>query len=292
MTAIVTKAGAKVRDALLEGASKAYGSAMAPTRDRDGHEQLEMTVSRVVDLSASVRRLTFTSEDLRHFERVGADEYFGLLMPRRGVPLVMPDPERRDCRAAVADIDEDVRPDLRWYTIRAHRPELGEIDVDVVTHGDSGPGSTWVRRATVGDPAGLRSGGALYRGDDVAGPQLLVADETAIPAVLAILDDRAARGLTGELRIHVEVPDAETAVAMGVPEGAHVHARGDAAPGTVVLEAIRGEHARDTLDLDYAWLCGESGLVTCLRRHLVKELGAERRRVLFSGYWKLGAARP
>lgn len=292
MTAIVTKAGAKVRDALLEGASKAYGSAMAPTRDRDGHEQLEMTVSRVVELGEGVRRLTFASVALRDFERVGADEYFGLLMPRRGAPLVMPDPQRRDCRAAVADIAEDVRPDLRWYTIRAHRPEVGEIDVDVVTHGDSGPGSSWVRRAAVGDAAGLRSGGALYRGDDVDGPQLLVADETAVPALLAILDDRAERGLIGEVRVHVEVPDVATALAMGVPRDAHVHVRGDAAPGSVVLEALRGEHSGDTADLDYAWLCGESGLATCLRRHLVKELGAERRRVLFSGYWKLGAARP
>ena len=44
-------------------------------------------------------------------------------------------------------------------------------------------------------------------------------------------------------------------------------------------------------DLDYAWLCGESGLATSLRRHLVQEIGMDKRAITFSGYWKLGAAR-
>ena len=291
MTEILTRAGRRVRDSLVEGASRAYaGAAMAPTRDRTTQEMHETVVSAVTDLGEGVRRLTLTGAGLRSFERVGADEYFGLVMPKG--PLVMPDPERRDVRAAVADIDEADRPDLRWYMIRAHPPETGEIDVDVVTHGDSGPGSAWVTRAKVGDPAGFVSGGALYRGDDVSGPQLLVVDETAVPGLLAVLDDRAQRGLSGELRIHVETPTLEMARALGVPEGMTVHARGDAAPGTAVLDALRGEHASDTADLDYAWLCGESGLVTGIRRLLVKELGMERRHVLFSGYWKLGAARP
>ena len=46
-----------------------------------------------------------------------------------------------------------------------------------------------------------------------------------------------------------------------------------------------------TADLDYAWLCGESGLATSLRRHLVQEVGMDKRSITFSGYWKLGAAR-
>lgn len=40
----------------------------------------------------------------------------------------------------------------------------------------------------------------------------------------------------------------------------------------------------------YAWLAGEAGAVTRLRRHLVRDLGVDRRAVSFMGYWKLGAA--
>ena len=45
-------------------------------------------------------------------------------------------------------------------------------------------------------------------------------------------------------------------------------------------------------DLDgcYAWIAGESKLVTGLRRLLVKELGMDRRQVAFMGYWRLGVS--
>lgn len=110
--------------------------ALAPARK----EQVQ-TVARVVavrDLGTATRRLTIAADTLRTFERSGPDEYVGLLMPERGARLVMP-ADRPDPRAAVAAMPEGERPALRWYTIRAHRPEAGEIDVDVVRHGDSGP---------------------------------------------------------------------------------------------------------------------------------------------------------
>ena len=40
----------------------------------------------------------------------------------------------------------------------------------------------------------------------------------------------------------------------------------------------------------YAWIAGESGLVTALRRVLVKDLGVDRRHVAFMGYWRKGVA--
>ena len=40
----------------------------------------------------------------------------------------------------------------------------------------------------------------------------------------------------------------------------------------------------------YAWIAGESWLVNALRRALVTELGVERSRVAFMGYWREGVA--
>jgi NADPH-dependent ferric siderophore reductase len=40
----------------------------------------------------------------------------------------------------------------------------------------------------------------------------------------------------------------------------------------------------------YAWIAGESRVVTGLRRHLVGELGFDRSRVAFMGYWRRGVA--
>ncbi|WBL20421.1 siderophore-interacting protein [Citricoccus sp. NR2] len=40
----------------------------------------------------------------------------------------------------------------------------------------------------------------------------------------------------------------------------------------------------------YAWLAGEAGVITGLRRHLVKELGVDRKTIAFMGYWRHGRA--
>ncbi|WP_246372362.1 siderophore-interacting protein [Nocardioides pelophilus] len=40
----------------------------------------------------------------------------------------------------------------------------------------------------------------------------------------------------------------------------------------------------------YAWIAGESKVVTGLRRRLVNELGIDRRQVAFMGYWREGVA--
>jgi NADPH-dependent ferric siderophore reductase len=257
--------------------------------ERRQTDQFPMRVTRVADLGCGMRRLTFAAEPFGSFERSGPDEYFGLLIPRAGTELHLPDPAQVNVRAEVARMPEAERPDLRWYTIRSHRPEAGEIDVDILTHGDSGPGSAWALRAQPGEPAGFRSGGGLYRGDETDGPQLLMADETALPALAAVLEARSAAGLSdADLRIHVEVPDRALVGAYPIPDHATIHSRGHQAPGALVVPAVSGE---GNGGLQYAWLCGESGMVTTLRRHLVNHARIDRRSILFTGYWKLGEAR-
>jgi NADPH-dependent ferric siderophore reductase len=40
----------------------------------------------------------------------------------------------------------------------------------------------------------------------------------------------------------------------------------------------------------YAWIAGESGMVTTIRRCLVNEAGVARGQVAFMGYWRAGVA--
>jgi NADPH-dependent ferric siderophore reductase len=40
----------------------------------------------------------------------------------------------------------------------------------------------------------------------------------------------------------------------------------------------------------YAWIAGESRVVTGLRRHLVRDLGIDRHQVAFMGYWRRGVS--
>ena len=281
-----------VLDRVAMKAATAYARlTMASPIHREDDAQFEMTVAAVSELGGGRRRITYPAKEFGDFRLVGADEYFGLLMPRPGAALTLPDGSRENVRAAIADLPEDERPDLRWYTIRAHHAVNETIDVDIVTHcepgADSGPGSAWACAAQPGDRVAFRSGGALFRGHECDGPVLLVADETALPALAAIAD--AHPKVLERATIHVEVADeaALTAYTFGAAD-VTVHVRTNGVPGSVVLPVLREGRLGA---VDYAWICGEAGMVTEGRRHLVKEVGVDRRQVLFSGYWKLGQER-
>lgn len=269
----------------------AYARTMAMPIERQDHHGFPVTVTDVVDVTPHYRRLTLAGPGLREYRTLGPDEYFGLVMPRAGQAL--PDVSRLagpNLRGALAELPEEERPDLRWYTVRRHRPEAGEIDVEVVTHGDDGPGSAWVSRAQVGQVAGFQTGSSCYRLGSAAGDQVLVADETAFPALCGILEQVGAG-----VRPHVflELPGPGVLPDLPpLPEGpagaVTVVDRGDRAPGQAVTEALA---TADLPALTFGWACGEKELAASVRRHLVSERGMDKRRVYFCGYWILGRPR-
>jgi NADPH-dependent ferric siderophore reductase len=266
--------------------TKAVSMVMAPAAARSVYDQFVMTVVRAAYVHPRLRRLTFRAEEFADLVLTGPDEYFGLLMPPPGRELTMPSGDRLNVRQAIRRLPEDQRPDLRWYTIRALCQEAREIDVEFVLHGDAGPGSRWASAAEPGDSAGFRAGAATYRPTAEDGDHLLVADETALPALSAILEARGA----GPARMHafVEIPDESYRTPVGSAVRVEWLVRGDGEPGVLAMSAVRNAGLSIP---DYAWLCGESGLASGLRRHLVKDRGMDRRRIMFSGYWKRGRAR-
>lgn len=196
--------------------------------------------------------------------------------------------------------------------------------------GLTGPASLWAGSASVGDElwmVGPRRGREGRSGIEYApgsaSQVCLVGDETAAPAIARILED-APRDLRGIA--FIEVPVAEDILPIAAPSGVEVHwlPRGDAEHGLRVIPTVldylgdtrhseitvqdaEGEDlvwetpiysgsgesipsAGDTADDRYFWIAGESGVVTTLRRHLVKELGIDRAQVAFMGYWRRGVA--
>jgi NADPH-dependent ferric siderophore reductase len=229
------------------------------------------------------------------------------------------------------------RGHMRTYTVRDVRGE-GEatrLVVDIVVHPDDhgapGPGCAWAAKAAVGDRVAVIAPrrGQFYGGIEfepgTARRLLLVGDETAVPAICAIL---------GELRhdavgaAFMEVPTAADVLTVEHPEGVQVVwlARDEDAHGArlhrAVLEhlGVGGVAIEDPDEVDpdlwetpsysssgeevdvaatvvghdlddiYAWIAGESGVVTALRRVLVKDLEVDRRQVAFMGYWRRGVS--
>lgn len=156
---------------------------------------------------------------------------------------------------------------------------------------------------------------------------LLVGDETAVPAICTVLEQLPddARG-----KAFLEVPVAADVQAVRAPAGVDVVwlARESAelgaglhhavvthlGPLSISLAGASVEVASEEVDPDlwetpfysssgeevpgdvvgvggtYAWIAGESTVVTGLRRHLVNELGFDRSQVAFMGYWRRGVA--
>ena len=154
---------------------------------------------------------------------------------------------------------------------------------------------------------------------------LLAADETAVPAVCRILADlpRTAVGTA-----FLEVPTAGDTFVVPAPPGMRVVwlPRSGAEHGEPLVAAVRrhvglaptvalvdetavdpdlwetptysssGEELDGTVTVGhdvsglYAWIAGESRMVTTLRRCLVNEVEMDRRQVAFMGYWRRGVA--
>ncbi|GAA2404247.1 siderophore-interacting protein [Streptomyces glaucosporus] len=254
----------------------------------------EAAVVRRRRLGPSTVRITFGGEELREFAGGGRDQSLSLFLPHPGQAEPVVPVELGDAWfAAWRTMDPAVRAVIRSYTVSGQRPEAGEVDIDFVLHGDTGPATRWARTARPGarvrllGPRTAENRSVCFRPPSDTDWVLLAADETALPAVEGIL---AWLPAGTRARVWIEVPRAGDArplptaadaeITWLAREGLHRHG--------AVVDAVRG--AALPAGTPYAWLAGESAAVRALRRHLVGERGLGRERVAFSGYWRLGAS--
>ncbi|GAA1326757.1 siderophore-interacting protein [Leucobacter albus] len=318
---------------------------------RQPYDAFLAQVLRIEQLSPHFTRITFGGAELEHFGTDGLDQRIKLLLPRADGTFPElglfgdPRPEMLAWYRTWRELPDDERNPIRTYTIRAVRPELSEIDIDFVLHGTEGPASAWATAAKPGDELiivgpdsrATEPAGGIEWNPGNARRVLLAGDETAAPAICAILESLP-RDFTGEA--FIEVPDAADALTVAHPNGVAVTwlGRAGAAHGALLEPAIAdwgqrrgaalttaaggpgdgtgdaagvsdanggdangGGSQQDSDDIlwdvpedvtgeEYAWLAGEAGVVTRLRRHLVRDLAIDRRAVAFMGYWKIGRA--
>ncbi|MER7335721.1 MULTISPECIES: siderophore-interacting protein [unclassified Micromonospora] len=260
--------------------------------------QYRFYAARVVGarrIGASLIRVTLGGPELADFAGGGRDQSVSLFLPHPGQPApVLPVQAGEDWFGAYRAMDPDVRAVMRSYTIREQRPELAEVDIDFVSHGETGPASRWAGHALPGDrvvllgPAVHDNRSVCFRPPAGTDSVLLVADETALPAAAGILAWLPAEA---RARAWIEVPDAGDIQELPTAARAEVSwvVRGGTAPGSTLLaDAVRA--ARLPAGTPYAWVAGESSMVRAVRRHLVGERGLDRRHVTFSGYWRRGAS--
>ncbi len=274
-------------------------------------------------LSPSLHRLVFTGADVARMKTEGPDQRIKVFFPLPGQDA--PDvPSGEDWYARYRALADDQRPPMRTYTLRQLRAAQGEVDVDFVLHGETGPASRWATHARPGDRVVLlapdadcaeSSDGWEWKPPAGVGQVLLVADETALPAVAGILEELAAQVDPPRVLALLEVAGEGGAIALKAPPTAELMwlPRGQAAYGQALVEAVQARlaassavagEALDEIDVDaqilweqsdagvagpfYAWVAGEAGAVMAIRRHLVRDCGLDRRALTFMGYWRQG----
>jgi NADPH-dependent ferric siderophore reductase len=167
----------------------------------------------------------------------------------------------------------------RRYTIRHARPELGELDLDVLLHG-AGPGAQWGAHAAPGEDVEFQGPrGKLELRPAVR--HLLIGDESALPAIGSICealpDGERATAL-------IEVCDAadEQPVAAEVR---WIH-RGSTAAGSSALLADALERI-EIAEGTRGYLLGESRAMVTLRAEL-EARGVPHDAIFVKGYWNVG----
>lgn len=248
---------------------------------------LRTHVTQVVgtaQVTPHVRRITFGGGDLTTFEPLGPDQFLYLLLPPPGRAELTID-AGFTWESFWTMPDED-KPVGAYYTVRHHRPEAAEIDIDAVLHDDAGPASAWAATARPGDPAALWGPREAFAPPDGTDWYLLVADETGLPATAVILETLPPGAV---VRAFVEVPDASEEQPLATDRGdvavTWLH-RGDRPAGTTtqLVDAVRSLERPG--GRPYAWGGGESRAVTAVRRYLRHEVGLERAQVSMTGYWR------
>lgn len=282
--------------------------------------------ARALDVTPHLRRITFAGSEIAEMATWSPDQRIKIFFPTDdGRVPNMPDAE--DWYATYKSVPVAERVPMRTYTIRTLRADQAEVDVEFVLHGENGPASRWATHARPGDKVQISAPnrraekiGGGFEWKPPADPRhvLLMADETAIPALAGILEQLAARPNPPPCEVFAEVADRADALTLPTWPGLSVHwlirhEEGDPRPGDLLVAAVNRARLPagsdqtiaelETIDIDatvpwelakategafYAWIAGESEAIMSIRRILIKERGIDRSLLNLMGYWRFG----
>ena len=236
------------------------------------------TVVRTEQLARRLVRLVLGGDGLTGFVSTGfTDQYVNALFIPEGASYTAP-----------FDVDEakagDHPPKGRRETVRRWNADVGELTLDIVTHGDEGYAGRFANHAVEGDRLQVTgpSGGYAPRSD--ADWHLLVGDESALPAIAASLDAMP----TGSRALAVVVVDGhDDRITLDSPaylDLVWVHRDDHPGDPDLLLRAV--EDLVFPSGAPHAFVHGEAGEVRAIRKHLLGDRGVPHEGQSISPYWR------
>lgn len=185
---------------------------------------------------------------------------------------------------------EGERPVSRVYTVRSFDKAQSLIEIDFVLHEDDSPAMRWLRGARAGTTINLVGPRPHFLPDFAAGKKVaMFADETAIPAIFAILQQWQA-GIGGT--IHVETADPAAFGELPKVDGVELRLllrNPGEMPGTTGRLVAAAKAISDPENWT-VWAAGERQEARAIRDYFTSERGLPKSHVHVFGYWRLGVS--
>jgi NADPH-dependent ferric siderophore reductase len=250
--------------------------------NRPSRPVTQAEVTRVEQLTPHMVRVIMGGEGLRRIEAGSyTDHYIKILFPRPGVTY----PEPFDMGEIRETMPAESWPVVRTYTIRRWLPDVPEIWVDFVVHGDEGIAGPWAAGAKPGDVVRFMGPGGGYAPSPAADWHLLAGDESALPAISAALE-----GMPADAEVHAFIEVAGPEEEQPLQTASYLSVtwlhRGDAPIGSTLPGVLRSfPFPEGRLQ---AFVHGEANFVKEVRSLLRKERGVPLDQLSISGYWRRG----
>lgn len=252
-----------------------------------------LEVARLADVTPVMRRITLTGAELKEFTDSNGNFTAEFLSPNfdDDVRLLFPYPGEDTPVLPVIENGRVTfapgrRPIARAYTVRRFDSGAGELDLDIILHGD-GYASTWAKTVAIGDPIPVVGPGKTLPLPKDVNRSVLLGDDTAIPAIARFLEELAPNS---EGEAFITVPNGDYIYPLTSPDLFEVHWL-VAEPSKEKTERTLCAALQDR-DLPaenlFVWVAGEQSEVQATRRYLVNERGIPRQAVSFTGYWRRG----
>ncbi|ORM63949.1 NADPH-dependent ferric siderophore reductase [Pantoea rodasii] len=290
-----------------------------------GYRLFNVTLLHKRWLTPSLMSCVFIGDQAGKMKIDGPDQRIKILFPSsNGLSLSLTDDG--DWWGQLRGMPPEKRPISRTYTLRHVNAAESQMEVEFVIHGTEGPASAWVLSAMPGDPLQMvapnrehkaDSGGYEWKPAPEVERALIIADETALPAVKGILAQLDMMPSAPQVQVFQETPSEDDIVDLSHYTFAEIvwlpRNRMNAPYGTALLQAVKErvfipEYATATCDNDdnetehedlwqsaaasnnrfYGWVAAESSAVKHIRRYLVGKRKVVPGLLSFMAYWCAG----
>ena len=236
-----------------------------------------VVVEAVERVTPGVMRVVFGGPELATFAAPKAGAHIKILFVPPGKVWPTGDPAL-----------DAVRPPSRTYTPRRFDAATGLLEVEFVLHGE-GIAARWAAQAKVGEKMLIGGPGGGYEPPEGVEKMVIIADDSAVPAVGMVLE-ALPKGCPTHILCEVANPGEARALSPDIASNPVWLYRDpvSAAPG-VLLEAAVAALPPQPANT-WFWVACEAASMRRIREILVAKLGVERDRVHTRGYWKAGDA--